>query len=233
MRIAILSDIHSNLQALNRALEVIDRSSIDTIYCLGDTVGYGGNPNECLELIQRRAAAVIRGNHDQAAIDLTASKYFSRTGRIAAEWTRKNLTPENQTFLASLPFRLDKDVCTLVHASPLRPDDWEYVLSLEIAEMQFASFTAPICFIGHTHIPVVCGEDLQTFVFQKGQRFLVNVGSVGQPRDGNPELSFGILDTDTWEYQNVRTAYDIEGAAKAIRDASLPDVLARRLFEGI
>ena len=232
MRIAILSDIHSNLPALEAALSVVDASKVDAIYCLGDIVGYGASPNECLEIIRARATVVIRGNHDHAIVDPKLARFFSKSGRTASEWTRKKLAQENMDFIASLPFRHQTDICTLVHASPMEPEAWEYVLSLDVAEEQFTAFTTPVCFIGHTHIPIVCGEDLRTFSFRKGVRMLVNVGSVGQPRDGNPQLSFGILDTDKWEYRNIREGYDIEAAAKKIKEAGLPDVLARRLFEG-
>ncbi len=232
MRIAILSDIHSNLPALEAALSIVDAARVDAIYCLGDIVGYGASPNECLDIIRARATVVLRGNHDHAIVEPKLSRYFSKSGRAASEWTRKKLTPENIDFIGSLPFRLETEVCTLVHASPMEPEAWEYVLSLDVAEEQFTAFTTPVCFIGHTHIPIVCGEDLRTFSFRKGVRMLVNVGSVGQPRDGNPQLSFGIFDTEKWEYRNVREGYDIEAAAKKIREAGLPDVLARRLFEG-
>jgi predicted phosphodiesterase len=233
MRIAVISDIHSNIQALRSTLEVIDASNVQEIYCLGDTVGYGANPNECVELLRQRSTHVVRGNHDHAILEEATAKYFSRAGRTASEWTRSALTKENRDFLGSLPLRVDTEVCTIAHACPFRPEEWEYVLSLEIAERQFSAFKTPVCFIGHTHIPVVCGEDLLTFSFGKDMRFLVNVGSVGQPRDGNPESSFGLLDTDTWEYENKRVAYDIAGAAEAIKNAGLPDILAKRLFEGV
>jgi diadenosine tetraphosphatase ApaH/serine/threonine PP2A family protein phosphatase len=233
MRIAVISDIHSNLQALQAAFAVIDAARVDAVYCLGDIVGYGANPNECLELVRSRASIILRGNHDHAVVDPVLSRYFSKSGRAASEWTRKVLTKENADYLTTLPFRADTELCTLAHASPSAPEEWQYVLSLDVAEDQFSSFTAPLCFIGHTHIPVVCGEDMRTFSFRKGVRMLINVGSVGQPRDGNPQLSFGLLDSDSWEYRNVRETYDVAAAAKAINDAGLPSVLAKRLFEGV
>jgi predicted phosphodiesterase len=233
MRIAVISDIHSNLQALQAAFTIIDAAGTDQVYCLGDIVGYGANPNECLELVQARCSIVIRGNHDHAIIEPKLTKTFSRAGRTASDWTRKHLTSENRDFIASLPFRADTEACTLVHASPLDPDEWRYVVSLDIASDQFTAFTAPICFIGHTHIPVVCGEDLRTFMFRRGTRMLINVGSVGQPRDGNPQLSLGLFNIDTWDYRNMRETYDIDAASKAIKDAGLPDVLGKRLYEGV
>lgn len=232
MRVAILSDIHSNLQALTKALAIIDRSHIDEIYCLGDIVGYGANPNECIELIRSRAKVCVLGNHDLAAIDPSHAQYFTKPGRAAARWTHSVLTDENLAYLCALPYRVDLVHCTLVHASPSQPEAWEYVLSLAIAAQQFPAFSTTLCFIGHTHVPSICGEDLRTFTFKHGHRFLLNVGSVGQPRDGNPQLCFSVLDVDTWSYKIVRADYDIRGASKAITDAGLPSVLATRLFFG-
>ncbi len=232
MRIAVISDIHSNIQALTQALSIIDERQVDKIYCLGDIVGYGGNPNECLDLIRERASLCILGNHDLASIDPANAEFFSRPGRIAIEWTHSVLTPDNANFLSSLPYTASIDICTLVHASPLDPEQWQYVLSLQVAKMQFPAFPTQLCFIGHTHVPAVCGEDLKTFVLKKEKRFLINVGSVGQPRDGNPQLSFGLLDTGTWKYENVRASYDIDKAAQAIRSMGLPSTLAARLYQG-
>jgi diadenosine tetraphosphatase ApaH/serine/threonine PP2A family protein phosphatase len=233
MRIAIISDIHSNLEALTKALKVIEEKKVGLIYCLGDIVGYGASPNECVELIRENAAKVVMGNHDVAAIDPRHADYFTKPGKIAAEWTHKTLTKENLEFLKKLPYKSVEGPWTLVHSSPKNPQDWEYVLSLEIAREQFPHFKTPLCFIGHTHVPVVAGEDLKTFDFKKDMRFIVNVGSVGQPRDGNPKLSFGLFDTDEWIYENVRIDYDIKGAAEKIKSAGLPPVLAGRLFQGL
>lgn len=232
MRVAILSDIHSNLQALTAALAIIDRMQIDEIYCLGDIVGYGANPNECIDLIRSRAKGCVLGNHDLAALDPSHARYFTKPGRISARWTHKVLTKENLAYLSSLPYRIDCEHYTLVHSSPSKPEAWEYVLSLEMAARQFPAFSTPLCFIGHTHVPFICGEDLRTYSFKRGLRFLLNVGSVGQPRDGNPQLCFGILDLGDWTYKNVRADYDIHGASKAITDANLPSILASRLFLG-
>ena len=233
MRIAVISDIHSNLPALESALNFARTLHIEAVYCLGDIVGYGAHPNECVEIIRREAAYVVRGNHDQATFDPGMLDSFSKTGRSSAEWTREHLSTENIEYLASLPMRLEVEQCTLAHASPSDPQRWEYVLSLDVAERQFDQFTTPLCFIGHTHYPMVCGEDLETFDFKRGQRFLINVGSVGQPRDHNPQLSFGVIDTATWEYRNYRLDYDAAKAAKAIRAAGLPRFFAKRLLQGV
>lgn len=232
MRIAILSDIHSNLHALTKAFSIIDRSRIDAIHCLGDIVGYGAHPNECVELIRRRCTHIVLGNHDVAAVDLSYADYFTKPGRLAAKWTHSVLTKEHTQFLATLPYSMITDHLTLVHAGPAKPSEWEYVQSLESARRQFEAFTTPLCMIGHTHVPFLCGENLRTFVFKSGIRILINVGSIGQPRDGNPELSFGIFDSDKWTYENERAEYDVRGACQAIIDSGLPSVLGKRLLLG-
>jgi diadenosine tetraphosphatase ApaH/serine/threonine PP2A family protein phosphatase len=233
MKIAVISDIHSNLQALLAALSDIDGRAIDQIYCLGDIVGYGGSPNECVELIRRRAAVSVLGNHDQAALNPSDVNNFTKPGKIVSEWTNKMLTDANRQFLAALPFTAKVGNCTLVHASPESPPAWQYVDSMDAARVQFAHFTTEVCFIGHTHVPALCGEDMKTFKFKKDIRFLINVGSIGQPRDGNFHLSYGILDTEAWSYENIRIPYDIRGAALAITSQGLPAVLAKRLSQGL
>ena len=233
MRIAIVSDIHSNLQALTKALELIDGLKVDAIYCLGDIVGYGGNPNECINLVRERISKCVLGNHDLAAVDTSQAEGFTRHGKIAAEWTHGVLTAENTEYLSKLSYRIEIPPATLVHANPSAPELWNYVFSLQDAGPQFERFTTPVCFIGHTHVPSLCGEDLRTFSLTKSVRFLINVGSIGQPRDHNPQLSFGLLDSDAWTYENVRAAYDIQGAAQAILDSGLPRPLAKRLFSGV
>ncbi|RPH36385.1 metallophosphatase family protein, partial [bacterium] len=148
MRIAFISDIHSNLQALTQALSIIDERGASQVYCLGDIVGYGGNPNECVDLVRERASLCVLGNHDMAALDPATAEFFSKPGRIAVEWTHTVLTPDNARFLASLPYSAATDICTLVHASPLDPRQWQYVLSLQVARPQFQAFSTQLCFIG-------------------------------------------------------------------------------------
>jgi predicted phosphodiesterase len=235
MRVAILSDIHSNLPALENALSIIKENNVDTIYCLGDIVGYGIRPNECIDLIREKASVCVLGNHDCAVINSSEIQYLPPEGRIAAVWTQKVLTQENRKFLSQLPYKCELDIATLVHASPKNPENWTYVMDLDEAAIQFQYFSSQVCFIGHSHIPFLCGEDLRTMQLKKGStmRFLINVGSVGQPRDGNPQLSFGIFDTDAWIFEIIRAEYDIAQAARSIIDAGLPSILADRLFKGM
>jgi predicted phosphodiesterase len=233
MRIAVISDVHSNLQALQIVLDYIASLRVDEVYCLGDIVGYGANPNECMDLVRTYATHVVRGNHDQAMFDPALLETFSKPGRIASDWNRRQLQKEHLDYLASLPLKIETPCCTLVHASPAEPAAWEYVATLDLAERQFSTFSTKLCFIGHTHQPIVCGADLETFEFRPGMRFLINVGSVGQPRDHNPLASFGYLDTEKWEYRNYRLDYDVEKAARAIKAVGLPRFLGKRLSVGM
>jgi len=232
MRIAIISDIHSNLEALNRALKEIEREKVDEIVCLGDIVGYGANPNECVDLIKKTTSSVLLGNHDEAAIDLSKTEFFNPFARIAAEWTGQQLTEENRDYIAGLELTLELSGLFFVHASPVEPGEWNYILTPSDAAENFHVMPVDVGFIGHSHVPEVFCEDLWTREIVKGEKFIVNVGSIGQPRDGNPALSFGIFDTNLWSYRNLRLEYDIELAAFKIRKAGLPKNLAERLFVG-
>jgi predicted phosphodiesterase len=235
MRIAIISDIHSNLHAFTKALALIKELGADTIYCLGDIVGYGSHPNECIDLIREKSSLCVIGNHDNALLNSAQIQYLPPEGQIAAVWTQNILTQENRKFLSQLNYKCELNIATLVHANPKDPENWSYVMNLEEAALQFQYFSTRVCFIGHSHIPSVCGEDLKTFQITKYNniRFLINVGSIGQPRDGNPQLSFGLLDTDTWTYKNIRSEYDVSAAAQSILDNNLPQSLATRLLYGI
>lgn len=232
MRIAILSDIHSNLEALTRAVEVTDTLKVDEIVCLGDVVGYGANPNECLAIIRDKCKTVLLGNHDLAAVDLKVAEGFTPNARIAAEWTHKALTSENRAYLQRLPYTASRGDILLVHASPSEPEEWNYIISVFDAFEAFRAFSEKICFVGHSHIPGIFSETGRALMVKPEGRFLVNVGSVGQPRDGNPQLSFGVFETEGWTYENIREEYDIEKASTKIRDAGLPRGLADRLFVG-
>jgi diadenosine tetraphosphatase ApaH/serine/threonine PP2A family protein phosphatase len=233
MRFAIISDIHSNLEALNKALAIIDSRSIDSIVCLGDIVGYGANPNECVEIVAKRCSTILLGNHDAAALDQSVAKSFTTYARLSAEWTSENLLPAHKDFLKSLPLTELKEGAFLVHASPFEPSEWYYIISLADARNAFGYFAEQICFVGHSHLPGVFGEMSMRQQVQRGERFIANVGSVGQPRDGNPNLSFGIFDTERWTYENVRASYDIKTASEKIVSAGLPQALADRLWSGV
>jgi predicted phosphodiesterase len=233
VRLAIISDIHSNLEALQSAFKAIERESVDEIICLGDIVGYGANPNECLHLVRERCSTILLGNHDAAAIDLAVANQFTIHARFSAMWTFSALSKQHKTFLQSLPRIQPRGDILFSHASPFEPEEWHYVISDIDTREAFHAFTERICFIGHSHIPVIYSERGKTTTVNPKGRFIVNVGSVGQPRDGNPELSFGIFDADAWSYKNVRVPYDIHAAAEKIRKEGLPPTLAERLFYGM
>ena len=233
MRIAIISDIHSNLPALEAVLRRIVDLKVDAMYCLGDIIGYGPFPNECVELVRTHCAAAVKGNHDSGLLGETPTEHFNKYGQAAIEWTKNKITPQNLEYLRSLPVSYVDHDCTLVHSSPHQPTEWTYLMNWDQAEENFSAFSTKTCFIGHTHVPVVIGEDSSMNRFRADQRFIINVGSVGQPRDGNPESALGLLDTDKKTYVLVRVAYDISKTAQAIQDAGLPAFLGRRLFQGI
>jgi len=233
MRIAIISDIHSNLEALTKALEIIDRQSVNEIICLGDIVGYGANPNECIELVRQRCNIVIKGNHDEAILDPSITHRFTEDARDAIIWTLKQISEENVSYLHTLSLSLKKGDLFFVHASPCFPERWKYILEDHAAARALQCFSESICFIGHTHTPAVFSANGQVSSIVKSKRYLINVGSIGQPRDQNPELSFGLFDTDTWAYENIRSVYDVESAMKKILATNLPRVLGHRLLMGM
>lgn len=234
MRLAIISDIHSNLEALERTLQAIEDADVDAIYCLGDLVGYNADPAACVELVREHCAGVVLGNHDAAVAREANLDHLPADAQAAVHHNRAQLSTEQLEYLADLPLVLTVENCTFVHATPDDPTAWKRLTTYPAAQTQFDHFDTDVCFIGHTHVPAVMSDQLGVLQVRPGNRYLVNVGSVGQPRDQNPNLSFGLFDTDTFEYHNVRLSYNIEGAARKIRNTdALPNRLADRLTEGL
>jgi diadenosine tetraphosphatase ApaH/serine/threonine PP2A family protein phosphatase len=233
MRIGVISDIHANLAALEQVLYCLDAAGVEEIYCLGDVVGYGPFPNECVELVRTRCTGTVFGNHDAALFGKITLDRFDTAGRKALRWTQKIIRPDNLKYLSALPPVLQNHDATFIHSSPFLPESWEYIHTYRQAEKAFQALTTPIGFIGHTHVPMIIGEDQKMHTVRKGSRFLVNVGSVGQPRDGIPGAAFGVFDTASWSYQPMRVEYDVETTTEAIRKAGLPSVLAERLINGL
>jgi len=234
VRIAILSDIHSNLEAFERALAAIESANVDALYCLGDIVGYNANPARCVELVREHCTGVVQGNHDAAVAREDALKALPPDGQEAARHNRGCLSDEQLAYLAGLPLTATVENCTFVHATPDAPTTWKRLTTYPDAQTQFEHFDTDVCFVGHTHVPAVMSDTLGVLQVRQGHRFIVNVGSVGQPRDQNPKLSMGLFDTDTFEYHNIRLSYDVETAAQKIRDTdALPNRLAARLYEGL
>lgn len=233
MRLAIISDIHANLEALNATLAEIEKQDIDTIVCLGDIVGYGADPSECIRLVRDQCDITIIGNHDVAAVNLKKADDFNVNARLAARWTNSVLSEDEKKYLQTLPLSAELEKLLFVHGSPFEPEEFHYVLSTRDALDAMEYFTQKFCFIGHSHVPGIFSRVGRVASVNPEGRFLVNVGSVGQPRDGNPMLSFGILDTDSWKYQNIRLDYEMERAARKIIAVGLPPALGERLMVGM
>ncbi len=231
MRYAIISDIHANLEALQTALAHIETLDVDGIVCLGDIVGYGPNPNECIELVQMHCLQTVKGNHDAAAIDLSETIYMNKLAREAAMWTHARLDQNSKDFLMNLPMKSTIKNAFLVHASPYEPDEWHYIMTNLDADVAFHHFETPVCFIGHTHRAGVFNSPSNDHT--NNEKRLINVGSIGQPRDKDPKLSFGLFDTETLVYENIRLSYSVEKTADKMFTAGLPSELAERLFYGL
>jgi predicted phosphodiesterase len=232
MRLAIFSDIHSNLEALTTADRLLTSLNIDEIVCLGDIVGYGADPNPCIEYVRANCKIIVRGNHDYAMVDTSVIASFTHRAAEAARWTIGQLTPENSAYLASLPLVETAYECTFVHSSPFQPDEWEYIIHPVHTNRIFPFFSTPLCFFGHTHIPVIFREGSIVTSIERKNKFLVNPGSIGQPRDGDPRLCFGVLDTEEWTFDFIRSAYDVDTTAIKIVRAGLPPSLGERLYLG-
>jgi|SRR5208283_462710 len=233
MKYAIISDIHANLEALKKAMTIIEGKHVDEIICLGDVVGYGANPNECVDIVGRSCSAVVLGNHDEAALNPAGPHDFNPIAQKAIEWTAQQLTEASRSFLLSRPMYVKKENIRLVHSSPRSPELWDYVINAEDAVEAIHHFEEKICFIGHTHVPGIFSSHGRAKSISTAEQHLVNVGSVGQPRDGNPMLAFGVFDSTAWEYELIRSTYDIQGAAEKILNAGLPRELGYRLMYGM
>ena len=245
MRLAILSDIHANLPALEAVLAACEEAGIEESWCLGDVVGYGAEPNRCTALAERSFARTLVGNHDLAVLDELDISTFSPAAAAAVRWTRERLEPQTKEFLERLEPADEEAEVALYHASPRDPV-WEYVLWPDQAAECIRAQAKRIAFIGHSHVALYFavpedGDDHDARGAQAGAgtvldlshgRWLINPGSVGQPRDGDPRAAWLELDTGNWTATFHRVEYDIDRAAEAIMDTDLPEHLARRLFVG-
>ncbi len=237
---AVVSDIHGNLEALEAVLADLGPLAPAEILCLGDFVGYGASPNECIERLRPRIVEAVAGNHDLAACGRLKLGYFNPDAAQAARWTDESLTDENRAYLAGLPFAARRAGCLLVHASPAAPEDWNYVLSLADARFEMEAFEEPLCLIGHSHYPGTFHVGPQGVEYTRvpevtleaGHRYLVNVASVGQPRDGDARAGYLLWDDDAGGLRHVRLDYDVDGARRRILEAGLPRFLADRLQWG-
>ena len=242
MRILVISDIHANLAAFETVLEDA-KGEWDYVWCLGDVVGYGPDPNECCDLLQSLPHLCIAGNHDWAALGRLDIRTFNVDARRAVDWTQKTLTRENTAYLADLPTTFVLGNYTLAHGSPREPV-WEYILDSLIAALNFPHFETDYCFVGHTHTPVIYRRiNDEGKVEQQapnygvpqplnGKRLIINPGSVGQPRDSNPNASYGILDVENAVFEYRRIPYPIHVTQEKMRKFDMPERLIKRLEHG-
>ena len=250
-RFAFISDIHGNLDALRAALRAIDRIGVDGVICLGDVVGYGPYPGECVDIVAERCLYTVQGNHDLAVVNATEAERFNIGARIAIEYCRDHLTHEQKHWLGELPVVGNLDEVTVCHACPVADVPTDYINDQVIAAMAFGGFDNHCLFVGHTHIPVAFGTPDVGYAcvdpaairvaflpanlplkLAPAFRYIMNPGSVGQPRDGNPDAAFGVLDVAGRTFTVHRTTYDVESTQQAILQAGLPDFLAQRLRIG-
>lgn len=245
MRIGIISDVHGNLESLNASLLFL-KDKIDSYVVLGDTVGYGPDPEECIEIVKEKAGIVLKGNHEEGIItgDLTA---FNDNARVSLEWTKKRLSEGSLTFIKNLKEKEEMDNILLVHASISQPL-FKYILGEKDVKEEFPLLDKQVCFIGHTHIPAGYkqkreGDRIEIIPpdfsgkmeieIMPDYRYIINVGSTGQPRDGFPFACVSIYDTEKGAFTLYRIEYPVEETRKKIIEKGLPSILARRVVQGI
>lgn len=244
MRYGILGDIHSNLSALEAVLARIEAEGVDRIISVGDIVGYGAEPRACIDLVRSIDAVVVKGNHDAACVDELDLRYFNNHARDAVRWTQGVLTDEDRRWLASLPLTADLGDCCVGHGTYWKPELFDYIQSTTDADPSLDAMAVPVCFVGHTHVPMTLLRLKETpsqtaytvdpeIDLSECERALANVGSVGQPRDEDPRAAYAIYDSGRRRLWIRRVEYDIQLEARRIRDARLPRVLADRLFLGV
>ena len=241
MKYAILGDIHANLEALTAVLDKAKECGVDAYLCIGDIVGYNANPCECIDIIRSlNPEVVVKGNHDEQASSEADLVGFNPQAAMAIQWTRDQLTDAHKFWLASLPYRQTVGTkVTLVHATLDMPHMWGYIFDKFSAGVCLGYQFTQVCFFGHTHVPLafekfgeVIGGKYQEVTFQAGHKYLLNVASVGQPRDGDPRAGFVVYSPEERTAVLHRVEYDIQTSQRKIRDADLPERLAQRLEYG-
>jgi diadenosine tetraphosphatase ApaH/serine/threonine PP2A family protein phosphatase len=239
MRYVLMSDIHGNLEALRAVMKFLGRIEPFQLYCLGDIVGYGADPKECLQILQDEANLILAGNHDLAVAGVINSGDFNPIAQAAVEWTRRRLDEDDLSELANLPLvYIDGDYC-FTHASPLDPMQFNYVRTLEDVAEVLSAIGQRFCFVGHTHLPVLVRMDEKRgrmevlhesrVHIEDGFRYFVNVGSIGQPRDSNPDACLVLVDEEAQSMEFLRVPYDITTCQNKIISEGLPTYLAERL----
>lgn len=239
MRYGLISDIHGNHEALAAALDFLDKQKIDKYLCLGDVVGYGAEPSRCLKRVMELGCDMIAGNHDFAAVGKISVDYFNIFAKESTLWTQEHISAEEKALLAAQPLVRDYAGFTLVHGALYMPQAFDYIQTIIDALYSFRELTEQILFIGHSHVPITFIETdsisfsvNETITIEKNKRYIINIGSVGQPRDEDPRSCFAVYDTDAKIARICRAEYDIEAAAKKIIAAGLPEINAERLKIG-
>lgn len=241
MKVGIFSDVHANLEALDAVLSFLSNQGAQSFACCGDLVGYGPDPAACIERVRSLGGPVVAGNHDYGAVGRITLSNFNQAARQALNWTRDQLSDEDGAYLGALPLTQDLGPIHLVHSSPSAPDQWEYVLTVIEADQELDHVTGQLCVIGHSHYPFVVerrpGEAARlvtdgTNELRPDSKYLVNVGSVGQPRDGDPRACCLLCNQDTGTLSLHRVEYDISAVQAKMREAGLPEFLANRLTLG-
>lgn len=242
MRILVISDIHANLVAFETVLKDA-QGDWDYVWCLGDVVGYGPDPNECCDLLKTLPHLCLAGNHDWAALGRLDIRTFNVDARKAVNWTQETLTDENIAYLSALPTTFVLGNYTLAHGSPREPV-WEYILDPLIAALNFPHFETDYCLVGHTHTPIIfelTSDDGDTSSMQpkyresknlNGHRLIINPGSVGQPRDSNPDAAYAVLDVEAGAFEHRRIPYPIQMTQERMRNHGMPERLVTRLEHG-
>lgn len=240
MRYAVFSDVHSNLEAFEAVLAIFEKSNIDQYVFLGDIVGYGADPTECIAALKGLDAACVAGNHDWACVGLTDLDFFNEEVLAAVLWTRGILTEADRLFLKSLQLIRQENDCSLVHGTLVQPEEFDYMTDGYKAAKSFYALKGNLCFVGHSHTAGVFIEDAGKVFYktpgvlkiEKGRRYIINDGSVGQPRDGDPRACFCIYDDEAATVEFKRVGYDIAIAQDKILKAGLPERFAARLSQG-
>lgn len=240
LRYGIYSDIHGNLEALQTILKELEREKVDQYICLGDVVGYGANPSECIQMVRDYDSMLVAGNHDYAVAGKLDISFFNQYAKEAVIWTRNQLTEKERLFLANLDLSQQiEDTLTIVHGTLNYPEMFDYIVTSFDAHLSLEILNTPVCFLGHSHVPVAFfSGPTVTFTMDEEidvdptRKTLVNVGSVGQPRDENPFASCAIYDTEAQKVYIHRVEYDIELTISKILDAGLPEILGERLRYG-
>jgi diadenosine tetraphosphatase ApaH/serine/threonine PP2A family protein phosphatase len=241
MRHGFFSDVHSNLEALKAVIEDFEKERLQKIFFLGDAVGYGPDPNECVVLVQKIATKPLMGNHDYAALDMMETSWFNQYAKEAIEWTKDRLDERNFQILSDYVMDNRFDIFHMVHSTPKDPTSWDYIFDLDEAEENFGFFRTQVCLVGHSHRPFIIKKydgkqcflhDDTSVKIEEGFKYLVNIGAVGQPRDGDNRACYLIYDDEERIAQLKRVSYDIKKTQKKMRKAKLPQFLIERLYYG-